>query len=88
MRVQDEIQAYRRIRKALAGMLGDAERRTLTWANAMKTLETMRDLAHERERALIVEIQGVEQSCYCPECTCGNCAKERNRRQQPKKGVK
>ncbi len=55
-RPQDEVQHWRRVRKAMASLLGDASRGQLTWSDAKQVLEQMHDLAQEREKAWIQQI--------------------------------
>lgn len=61
MKPQDEVQHWRRVRKAMAGLLGDAARGSLTWLEAKARIQQMHDLAQEREKAYIAEIQSVSQ---------------------------
>lgn len=56
MRAQDEVQHWRRIRKQIASLLGDARRDNLTWREVKDRLTELEALAQEREKAWIAKV--------------------------------
>ena len=61
-RPQDEVQHWRRVRKAMASLRGDERRGDLTLGELRRVLESIETLAQEREKAWITLIQAKEQA--------------------------
>lgn len=66
MRPQDETQAWRRVRKAMAGIKGETQRGYMTWGDVLRVLTEMETLATEREKAWVAVVTGKDERPEAP----------------------